>query len=176
MKLQNVILIVLITFYSVLTYGQKTYNNLPVIEANNAKIKYYVNNVENSNWTVTPKIADDSLVIKTYLSEKDKVVFNFKTDIDSIKFEIIDNETKRFYVHLNNQHYALTTVRREKIFISTLNFASTKSNPDLKILYINENEKGYLDSLKSKYLIDFKNSKTQVDKVLTILNWTRTRW
>ena len=96
MKPQNVILIVLITFYSVLTYGQKTYNNLPVIEANNTKIKYYVNNVENSNWTVTPKIADDSLVIKTYLSEKDKVAFNFKTDIDSKKFEIIDNETKRF--------------------------------------------------------------------------------
>ncbi len=176
MKLQNAILTVLVTSFSLLTYGQKTYNNLPVIEANNAKIKYYVNNIENSNWTVTPKIADDGLVIKTYLSKKDKIFFKFKTDIDSIKFEINDNETKRFYVHLSNQYHALTTVRREKIFIPTLNFASTKSNPNLKILYTNENEKGYLDSLKSKYPIDFKNSKTQIDKVLTILNWTRTRW
>ena len=176
MKLQNTILTVLITSYSLLIFGQKTYNNLPVIEANNTKIKYYINNVENSNWTVTPKVADDSLVIKTYLSEKNKIIFKFKTDIDSIKFEVNDKETKRFYVHLNNQYFALTTVRREGIFIPTLNFASTKSNPTLKILYTDENEKGYLDSLKSKYPIDFKNSKTQVDKVLTILNWTRTRW
>ena len=176
MKLQNAILTVLITSYSVLTYGQKTYNNLPVIEANNAKIKYYINNVENSNWTVTPKVMDDSLVIKTYLSEKDKIIFKFNTDNDSIKFEINENETKRFYVHLNNQYFALTTVRRERIFIPTLNFASTKSNPTLKILYTDNNEKGYLDSLRSKYPIEIKNSKTQIDKVLTILNWTRTRW
>ncbi|MEA5403619.1 transglutaminase domain-containing protein [Arcicella sp. DC2W] len=176
MKLQNLILTVLISSSSILAYSQKTYNGLPVIEANNAKIKYYVNNIENSNWTVTPKVADDTLLIKTYLSEKTKILFKFKTDIDSIKFEIKNDEAKRFYVHLNNESYALTTVRRQKIFIPTLNYASTKSNPKYKILYTNENEKEYLNSLNSKYPIPFKNSKTQIDKVLTILNWTRSQW
>jgi hypothetical protein len=176
MKSLNTILTILITLYSILAFGQKTYNGFPVIDANNPRIKYYVNDAENSNWTVMPELADDSLVIKTYLSEKDKIVFKFKTDIDSIKFEINENETKRFYVQLNKGAYALTTVRREKIAIPTLNFASTKRNPDLKILYTNNNEKGYLDSLKRKYPIDFSKAKTQVDKVLTILNWTRNQW
>ena len=159
-----------------LSYCQKTYNGLPMIDANNEKIKYYVNNTENSNWTVSPKIADYSLVIKTYLSEKEKITFKFKTDIDSIKFEINENETRRFYVHLNKESYALTTVRREKIFIPTLNYSSSISNPKIKILYTSENEKGYLDSLKIKYPINYASSEMQIDKVLTILNWTRSQW
>jgi hypothetical protein len=176
MKLQYVILTILISLYSIFTYGQKIYNGLPVINANNARIKYYVNNVENSNWTVTPKVADDSLIIKTYLSEEHKIVFRFKTDIDSINFEIKNNESRRFYVLLNKDSYALTTVRRENIVIPVLNYSSNESNPKSKILYTDESEKGYLDSLKLKYPIDHKNSKTQIGKVLTILNWTRSQW
>jgi len=176
MKLQKVILIILILSCTILTYGQKFHNGFSVINANNAKIKFYVNNVEDSNWTVTPKIADDSLLIKTYLSGKDKITFKFKTDIDSIKFEIKNDETKRFYVHLNKESYALTTVRRERIIIPTLRYSSNKSNPKFKILYTNENEKGYLDSLKIKYPINYTSSKKQTDKVLTILNWTRSQW
>ena len=176
MKLQNAILTILTLSFSILTYGQKTYKDFPVIDANNAKTKYYVNNVENSNWTVTPKIADDSLLIKTYLSDKEKIIFKFKTDTDSIKFEIKNNETKRFYVFLNKESYALTTVIREKIFIPELNYSSAKSNLNNKILYTNDNEKWYLDSLNLKYPINLKNSKTQIDKVLTILNWTRSQW
>lgn len=176
MKLQNVILTITTLFSSILTYSQKTYNGFPVIDAINAKIKYYVNNVENSNWTVTPKIADDSLLIKTYLSDNEKIIFKFRTDIDSIKFEINNNETKRFYVLLNKGSYALTTVMRQKIFIPVLSYSTTQSNPNNKILYTNDNEKSYLDSLKSKYPINFKSSKTQINKVLTILNWTRNQW
>jgi hypothetical protein len=175
MKIRNAILTIL-TFCTTLTYGQKLYNGFPVINATNPKIKYYVNNVENSNWTVTPKIADDSLVIETYLSDKDKITFKFKTDIDSIKFEINNHETKRFYVFLNKEFYALTTVIRQKIFIPELSYSKTKSNSNNEILYTNNNEKSYLDSLKSKYPINFKNSKTQIEKVLTILNWTRSQW
>lgn len=176
MKLRNALLTILISSCTILAYGQKINNGFPVIEANNAKVKYYVNNVENSNWTVTPKIADDSLLIKTYLSEKDKIIFKFKTDIDSIKFEIDNDETKRFYVLLNKELYALTTVIRRKIFIPELSFLTTKSNPTNRILYTNDKEKSYLDSLKLKYPINLKNSKTQIDKVLTILNWTRSQW
>ncbi len=88
MKLRNAILTMLTLCYSILTYGQESYNGFPLINATDAKIKYYVNNIENSNWTVTPKIADDSLLIKTYLSDKDNIMFKFKTDIDSIEFEI----------------------------------------------------------------------------------------
>ena len=176
MKLQNATLTFLTIFFSTLAYSQKIYKGFPVIDASNPKIKYYVNNVENSNWTVSPKIADDSLVIKTYLSDKDKIAFKFKTDIDSIKFEIGNNETERFYVLLNKESYALTTVIRQKIFIPELSYSTTKSNPNNKILYTNDSEKSYLDSLKSKYPINFKNSKTQIDKVLTILNWTRSQW
>lgn len=176
MKLSNIFLPLLLSLYSLAIYGQKTYNGLPVIEANNVRIKYYVNNLENINWSVAPKVADDSLLIKTYLSPKDKIVFKFKTDIDSIQFDIHEKETRRFYVHLNNQHYALTTVIREHILIPTLHYTSTTSNPTYKILYTDSREKGYLDSLKAKYPISVKNAKTQTDKVLAILNWTRSQW
>jgi hypothetical protein len=176
MKLKSVIVTALTLSYSILVHGQKTYNGLPVINAANERIKYYVNNVENSNWSVMPKIADDSLLIKTYLSDRDKITFVFKTDIDSIKFEINNNETRRFYVHLNKEAYALTTVIRQKIFIPELRHAATKSNPNNTILYTNDKEKSYLDSLRVKYPIGFKSAKNQLYKVLTILNWTRSQW
>ena len=180
MKLQNAILTFLTVTFSTLAYSQKIYKGFPVIDASNPKIKYYVNNVENSNWTVTPKVADDSLLIETPLSKKEKVIFKFKTDIDSIKFEIKNNETKRFYVLLNGI-YALTTVIRQtvikqKVVVPQLSYSTAKSNPNNKILYIDNSEKKYLDSLKSKYPINFNSSKTQTDKVLTILNWTRSQW
>ena len=176
MKLQNAILTVLTISFSTLAYSQKIYRGFPLIDASNPKVKYYITNVKNGNWNVSPKIADDSLVIKTYLSDKEKIIFKFKTDIDSIKFEINNNETKRFYVLLNKESYALTTVIRQKIFIPKLSYSTTVSNPNNKILYTNNSEKSYLDSLKLKYPINFKNSKTQVNKVLTILNWTRSQW
>ena len=176
MKLQNVILTILTLSFSTLAYSQKIYKGLPVIDASGTKAKYYVPNIRNGSWNISPKIADDSLVIKTYISDREKITFRFKTDIDSIKFEINNNETKRFYVLLNKESYALTTVVRQKIFIPELKFSTTKNNPNNKILYTNDSEKSYLDSLKLKYPIDFKDSRIQIDKVLTILNWTRTRW
>ena len=176
MKLQHAILTVLTITFSTLAYSQKIYKGLPVIDASDVKAKYYITNIRNGSWNISPKIADDSLVIKTYLSDKDKITFKFITDIDSIKFEIGNNETKRFYVLLNKELYALTTVIRQKIFIPELSYSTTKSNPNNKILYTNDSEKSYLDSLKSKYPINFKNAKTQIDKVLTILNWTRSQW
>ena len=63
-----------------------------------------------------------------------------------------------------------------RTFLPALTYSATKSNPNNKILYTNDSEVSYLDSLKSKYLINFKSSKTQIDKVLTILNWTRSQW
>ena len=176
MKLQNAILTFLTIFFSTLAYSQKTYNGLPVIDADIAKAKYFITSVRNGSWNISPKIIDDSLVIKTYLSDNDKIAFKFITDIDSIKFEIGNNETKRFYVLLNKESYALTTVIRQKIFIPELSYSMAKSNPNNTILYTDKSEKSYLDSLKSKYPIDFKSSKTQIDKVLTILNWTRSQW
>jgi hypothetical protein len=176
MKLQHSILTFLTITFSTLAYNQKIYKGFPVIEASNVKAKYYITSIRNGSWNISPKIADDSLVIKTYLSDKDKIAFKFITDIDSIKFDIGNNETKRFYVLLNKESYALTTVIRQKIYIPELSYSKNKSNPNNKILYTNENEKSYLDSLKSKYPINFKNSKTQIDKVLSILNWTRSQW
>lgn len=175
-KLQNAILTILTITFSTLAYSQKIYKGLPVVDASNAKAKYYITNLRDGSWNILPNIADDSLVIKTYFSDKDKIAFKFMTDIDSIRFEISDNQTKRFYVLLNKESYALTTVIRQKIYIPELSYSETKSNPNNKISYTNDSEKSYLDSLKSKYPINFKNSRTQIDKVLTILNWTRSQW
>lgn len=77
---------------------------------------------------------------------------------------------------MNKELYALTTVIRQKVFIPELRYSTTKTTANNKILYTNVSEKSYLDSLKSKYPINLKNSKTQIDKVLTILNWTRSQW
>ena len=51
-------------------------------------------------------------------------------------------------------------------FLPELTYSATKSNPNNKILYTNESEKSYLDSLKSKYPINIEDSKTQIAKVL----------
>ena len=63
-----------------------------------------------------------------------------------------------------------------RTFLPELTYSATKSNPNNKILYTNDSEKSYLDSLKSKYPINIEGSKTQIAKVLTILNWTRIQW
>ena len=63
-----------------------------------------------------------------------------------------------------------------RTFLPTLTYSTTKSNPNNKILYTSDSEVSYLDSLKSKYPINLEDSKTQIAKVLTILNWTRSQW
>ena len=63
-----------------------------------------------------------------------------------------------------------------RTFLPALTYSATKSNPNNKILYTNDSEVSYLDSLKSKYPINIEGSKTQITKVLTILNWTRSQW
>lgn len=162
-------------FSNPLLYSQATYKGLPVIKTNTDRIKYYINSGEN-NWTVTPNVPDDSLFIKTYFTSKFKMTIKFKTDIDSIKFDIDVNETKRFYILLRNESYALTTVRRERIYIPNLKFSLKKTTNRYHFLYTDEAEKKYLDSLKFKYPINLDNAKTQLDQILEILNWTSKQW
>ena len=63
-----------------------------------------------------------------------------------------------------------------RTFLPALTYTATKSNPNNKILYTNDSEVSYLDSLKSKYPIKIERSNTQIAKVLTILDWTRSQW
>jgi hypothetical protein len=70
----------------------------------------------------------------------------------------------------NSNFYANRT------FLPALTYSLSKNNPNNRILYTNDKEKSYLDSLKSKYPINIEGSKTQIEKVLIILNWTRTQW
>ena len=63
-----------------------------------------------------------------------------------------------------------------RTFLPALTYSTIKSNPNNKILYTNDSEVSYIDALKSKYPINIEGSKTQIAKVLTILNWTRSQW
>jgi hypothetical protein len=177
MKLRNIILAILMSSCTISIYGQQLYKGLPVVNMSNPRVNYhvYINDVENTNWTITPKFADNNYVIQTYMSDKSNITFRFKTDIDSIKFELNDNETKKFYVLLNKK-YTLKSVIRQRIVVPQLSYLTTESNLKYKILYTSDNEKAYLDALKLKYPINFGATKTQIDSVMTILNWTRRQW
>ncbi|WP_306350472.1 transglutaminase-like domain-containing protein [Flavobacterium sp. '19STA2R22 D10 B1'] len=167
------LLTVLSSFTSALTYGQDSHEGLTVLKSEGDRAQYKINDQWFINrWRISPSEANDVLSVPVFDS-KEQIDFVFKTDVDSIKFTLKDKESKSFYVLLKDQ-YAKTTINRKAIVLDELKFDTKKSNPDYKIIYDTQNQ--YLDSLKKLYPIAYDKKQKNIDKVIAILDWTHNQW
>lgn len=151
------------------------YKKLPLIKANNETIDYKIGeNWYRGKWHIAPEIENDTLKVICYSPNE---YFLFKTDKDSIEFDISPNKTKSFYVLLKDSLYAHTIIEGISFKSMELEFSNEPYNDKLKILYQNE-ESSYLESLKEEYPLKemVKGVEKDFEKILLILNWTNSRW
>ena len=156
--------------------NQTTYKGLPLIKAKSTLADYRIDNDRvKGSWKISPQIESDSLLITCYSVSN---TFAFYTDYDSIVFNLSPEQVYKFYVSLNDTTHALTVVKGILPNFATLQFDTTSKNNNLKFWYEQNNNNEYLKLLRSKYPIDslIKDTKTDTEKTLKILNWVHNQW
>jgi hypothetical protein len=160
--------------FALTTYGQSTYNELPLIKAKSTQADYRIgNDWVKGNWTVSPQIEFDSLLVSCH---SDSEEFAFYTDCDSITFMLLPEKVHKFYISVNDTAYALTVVKG--VQPKLVQFDTTIKSSELKFWYEQNNNNEYLNLLRSKYPIDslVKNTKSDTEKALKILHWVHNQW
>ncbi|TCD18623.1 hypothetical protein EZ456_21350 [Pedobacter psychrodurus] len=95
------VLTLLLPFY---TFAQK---KLPIVNAGANQAKIYEQDNAVSNWYINPKIKPDVFTTGKFTKSKS---IKFKTDIDSIVFNISPGQKKEFIVLLNGKDSCLTQI------------------------------------------------------------------
>lgn len=171
-KVLKVLLIVLL-FNACKNNQQQTHNGLPIVKATKQNIDYKIDDTWSfGRWGIAPQVAHDTLPVICYKQNQE---FTFKTDIDSISFNIKPNTTKSFYVVLKNSLYAHTIIKGVPFKANQITHDTTnKSNI---IINYSTDANSYLKALKNEYPLDFiNNNKSEIQTVLETLNWTNSRW
>ncbi len=155
--------------------AQITYKGLPCIKASSAKASYFLNHSKISDgWIISPEVPADSLSISVMA----KTLFAFKTDKDSLSFQLVPGKSFSFYVQLNDTLNALTVIYAKTKTIEKLVFDEKAIAEKLKFVYESNIYNPYLNKLKNEYPIDslvaFK--KTDTEKALSILHWVHRQW
>jgi hypothetical protein len=150
-----------------------TYNNSPVIKANSDYTEYCIGeDWYRGRWSIAPQVEHDTLVIECYQAIES---FKFKTDLDSIEFDITANTSESFYIKMDESTYAHTIIQGISFQTEQLNFENTR-NSEISIKYQTETS-DYLDKLMAEYPLDFIDSDlSDTEVVLAVLNWTNSRW
>ena len=170
----NLLALTLLVVLSACTPNNKTlYNGSPVINATSDYTEYKVgNDWYKGQWSIAPQVEHDTLEIICYGS---KQAFKFKTDSDSIAFDIPVNATKDFYVKMNDSIYAHTVIKSVPFKTNPITF-NTEPNSEISIKYQTE-PNTYLNELKQTFTLDFINdTMTDTEVALAVLNWTNSRW
>ena len=165
-----------IIFLLAATCSNNTHNGLPVVKASSEKADFRIGtDMIKGSWRISPEIESDSLKVLCHAPEEK---FGFYTDRDSIVFPIKAGETRKFYVLLNDSSYALTVITGIKPNYKPLTFESTQKNEKLHFWYDTDKNTPYLKKLRSRYSLDeiIKNSKTDMEKALSILHWVHALW
>ena len=154
----------------------KTYKGYPVIKANtnSADIKFG-NRLFKGIWKIDPNAPIDTINVPC-IQPKDP--FLFRTDIDSISFLVEGGKSYDFYVQLKDSGYAHTIIRGNAMHKENLNFKEEILNSDISIKYPKIETSSHLKNLAEKYPITnlIENKKSDIDKILNVLNWTNSRW
>lgn len=175
MKIQFLIAFCAFALYSELSTAQSSYKNDPLIIAGKENADIGIGKEWYSNrWRISPEIANDTLKVQLY-SAAEKVVF--KTDKDSIGFSFKPGEIKSFYVKMGNAVPAHTLIAATYFKWDIISYSKAASLKDVKLWYEKASHT-YFDSLRRLYPTDevIKNDHTDMEKVLSILNWTHHQW
>ncbi len=156
--------------------AQKLYKNKPLILANSEKAAVAYDNkvwIENM-WRISPEIANDTLNVKLYAKSE---YIGFRTDKDSIGFNIKPGEAKSFYVKMGDAAPAHTIIVAKPFAWDKVTYGQTAKRNDLQLHYEKSNT-AYFDELRKKYPVAqlIKKDRNDMQKVLTILNWTHNQW
>ena len=170
----SVITLMLLLVLSDCSPNKKTmYNDSPFVTAKSDWTEYKVGNITHTGqWSVAPQVEHDTLEVMCY---RPKELFTFKTDSDSIAFDIRANGIKDFYVKMNDSTYAHTVIKGVPFKSNSITF-NTISNPEISIKYQTKPSE-YLESLKQSFPLDFiKEDMSDTEILLAVLNWTNSRW
>ena len=156
-------------------YGQEKmlYQGYPVINAKSDYTDYRVGgDWYRGYWSIAPEVAHDTLFITCYEpSER----FMFKTDMDSIQFDLSAGTVENFYIKMDEGSYAHTIVIGSSFKPNHIRYDEMGTS-DYEIKYQVENN-DYLEELLSTYPLDFiRDDMSDTDIVLAVLNWTHNRW
>lgn len=155
---------------------EKTHNGHPVIKAVTTATNFKVaENWYNGWWSVAPQVAHDTLKISCFSKVEP---FVFKTDVDSISFNISPGKSYDFYVHLNDSVYAHTIITGIPFQKENVSYGKASKNDAISIRYEQDQKNSYLSELATKYPIQqvVANSTSDMDKMLQVLDWTNSRW
>lgn len=155
--------------------AQQTFKNEPLLLANTDKADIaFGQNWNNNVWRISPQIAHDTLQVKLY-GKNERIAF--RTDQDSISFDMKPGESKSFYVKMQNVEAAHTVIVTSAYQWDKVDYAKGKKRDDLKFFYENA-KSAYSDSLRKTYPIEklIHNEANDMQKVLSVLNWTRHQW
>lgn len=162
-----------ITYHQV--SAQKTYKGEPLILANTDKADVALGKKWSVNaWRISPEIPHDTLKVKLY-SKIERIAF--RTDRDSISFEMKVGESKSFYVKMQNAEPAHTIISTSKYKWDNVVYAYSKKRDDLRFYYESAIT-NYSDSLRKEYPLEkvIKNDRNDMQRILSILNWTHHQW
>lgn len=160
--------------WSIGVFGQVTHQGLPVLKTNSLSADFRIgNDWERGNWTISPQIEFDSLVIELH-SESEE--FGFYTDTDSISFTLLPQQLHKFYVLLGDSAFALTIVEGIRPNHEAHEFDTASTNKQLKFWFEQDND--YLKDLRSKYPLDslIRQTNTDLEQSVQILHWVHNRW
>ncbi|WP_299715330.1 hypothetical protein [uncultured Tenacibaculum sp.] len=154
----------------------KTYKGLPILKTNkNAVDVQFNNNWYKGAWGIKSNEQKDTLRVSC-LNAKEPVAF--ASEIDSISFLVESNKTYEFYAQFQDSIYSHMLIIAEAYPKEKIAFETSKNTPNLQIQYTANNDVPFLKSLAEKYPIAeaLANKTTDVDKILSVLNWTNNRW
>ncbi len=175
MKIRVVTITIILGLFSVNASTQQLYKNEPLLLAGDEKADISIGKQwQQGRWRISPEIAHDTLNLKLYSATEDVA---FRTDKDSIRFIIKAGETKSFYVKLGDAAPAHTLITATPFVWDMVSYGEDSKRKDLDIFY-EKAKTPYSDSLRYKYPVSgiIKNDRSDMEKVLSILNWTHHQW
>ncbi|MFD2514627.1 transglutaminase family protein [Pontibacter locisalis] len=155
-------------------FSQKSYKGLPVIKAT-AKVADYKIGKEftKGTWHIMPEVSPDVLQVPVHKS-REKVTFY--TDRDSISFNVKARKSYQFYVNLNDTAYALTELKG--FGFDALKFNENQTVAAYTLLYEENQDNTYLQTLRSQYNLDavVAGAANDTEKALSMVNWVHKQW
>ncbi|SIT94367.1 transglutaminase-like domain-containing protein [Pontibacter indicus] len=173
MKKLSSILFVLFVF-AIPAFAQQQYKGLPVIKANAPAADYKIGKEwTKGSWNIMPELVPDVMLVPV---PGKKVGVTFRTDRDSISFQVKPGKTYQFYVQLNEKDYALTELRG--FGFEGIQFNKAQKVAGYTFLYVQNQNNEFLQTLREQYQLDalVAGAKNDTEKALRIVNWVHNQW
>ncbi|MEM6684996.1 MAG: transglutaminase-like domain-containing protein [Bacteroidota bacterium] len=168
----NIAIVAAVLIFTACATEKKESQKPPVIKATSTETAYKVGtDWYKGHWSIAPHVEHDTLKVTCY---GEKTAFKFKTDIDSIEFDVKVNTSTDFYVQLNDSLMAHTIITGIPFKTNAIKYAQA-DNPQLSFKY-QEETSSYLEDLQAAYPLNMPTTTTDMEKVLYVLNWTHSRW